>query len=432
MESKLGEGTRVWARFPLGEPEEAEEDGEEESVRAADAPLSLDVWKTVGLDGEMGESSVTLEPVTFGGRRPRLLVVEDNSNLRALLCRILEPLYEVIPAADGQEGLERACKAEPDLILSDVMMPRLSGLQLLKKIRELPGLNRVPVVLLTAKAEGQDRVRGLWSGANDYLSKPFIPQELLARIHNLLRIRQFETYLSLLNTELAGRGETLEDRLRRLFVNTVRTLVAAIDSKDYYTGGHSDRVAYFSGVLGKAMGLDTGMLQTLQLGALLHDVGKIGIPDHVLNKIEGLNTEEIAIIRQHVTNGGRILETAPELSELRLIAVHHHERWDGKGYPNGLVAEEIPLLARIVNMADTWDAMVSDRVYRPGMEPARARELILRGSGTQFDPRLVKVLNEAWQELVPPPELRPLNDQFHPQQNRPPVVGRVDGVPVPS
>jgi putative two-component system response regulator len=268
-----------------------------------------------------------------GLQKERILVVEDNRHLGALLERVLSPTYTVLMAEDGIDALEKIGPFEPNLILSDVMMPRMTGTQLLEKIRQDSSLARLPFILLTANANVKDRAQGLWNGANDYITKPFDVPELLARINNLLRLKSFEQQLSLNNQKLFGDKESLERELRKRFMNTVSVLVGAIDCKDAYTAGHSERVAYYAGILAKPFDLRPDEMETLELGALMHDVGKIGIPDAVLNKPGKLTDEEHRIIQLHPTYADQILRRAPELDLVRQVVVHHHERWDGKGYP---------------------------------------------------------------------------------------------------
>jgi putative two-component system response regulator len=428
---RAGEGTTIHVRLPIVESEGASEP-------AALAPTktgtdSVEPWEQ--LLGHMSDEEIDLIPSrvaieeTLPGfdSRPTVLIAEDNAILNAQLVRLLSSAYEVIPTADGMEALEKIRSEKPDLVLSDIMMPRMTGLQLLEAVRKEPAFERLPFVLLTAKAEGPDRVQGLWSGANDYLTKPFNHQELLARVANLLRIRGFEQYMARRNDELLGRSETLEGRFDQLFVNTVKTLVAAIDAKDYYTGGHSERVAFFSKVLAEPYNLSETEQLKLELGALLHDVGKIGVPDRVLCKPGELTPDEVLVIREHPVYSGKILDKCPELIELRHGAVYHHERWDGKGYPHGLKGEEIPWMARIISMADCWDAMVSDRVYRPGMDPEVAVAKIRKMAGTQMDPQVVEALIQVYPRMSQlPSHLRPLKARKAPSENHEPRVGHVD------
>ncbi|HEY8378974.1 MAG TPA: HD domain-containing phosphohydrolase, partial [Nannocystis sp.] len=351
-------------------------------------------------------------------QRSKILVVDDHPEIVRVIERLLAPQHDVYTAGNGEEGLQKIHELKPDLVISDVMMPKLSGFQLVEILRKDPATERLPVLLLTARADGRDRVRGLRRGASDYLVKPFLPEELKARVSNLLRAQHYESYLTRLNEELATKSSSLETRVHSFFIDTVRTLVAAIDAKDFYTGGHSERVSYFAVRIGEHMKLPRPMLRTIELGALLHDVGKIGIPDKILNKPGALTLEEIEIIRQHTVLGGRILEKSPELAELRRFALHHHERWDGTGYPDRLRGEDIPRSVRVVSVADCWDAMVSDRIYRAGMEPRVAAEKVSKLGATQFDPAVVQAMMEIWPDLELPPNLRPLKPRTSPLENR--------------
>jgi len=351
-------------------------------------------------------------------QRSKILVIDDHPEIVRLIARLLAPLHDIITASNGEEGLQKVHDEKPDLVVSDVMMPKMSGFQLVERIRADPATARLPVLLLTARADGHDRVRGLRRGASDYLVKPFLPEELKARVDNLLRHQHYESYMTRLNEDLEASKNTLEGRVHGLFVDTVRTLVAAIDAKDTYTGGHSERVSFFSVRIAEQLKLPRPMVRTIELGALLHDVGKIGIPDKVLNKPGALTLDEIEIIRQHTILGGQILEKSPELAELRRFALHHHERWDGTGYPDRLAAVDIPQSVRVVSVADCWDAMVSDRIYRAGMEPQVAAEKVAKLGGSQFDPEVVEAMMAVWRQLELPPYLRPLKSRMVPHENR--------------
>ena len=351
-------------------------------------------------------------------QRSKILVIDDHPEIVRLIARLLAPHHDIITAANGEEGLQKVHDERPDLVISDVMMPKMSGFQLVERLRAAPETTRLPVLLLTARADGHDRVRGLRRGASDYLVKPFLPEELKARVDNLLRHQHYESYMTHLNEELEASKNSLEGRVHGLFVDTVRTLVAAIDAKDTYTGGHSERVSFFSVRIAEQLKLPRPMVRTIELGALLHDVGKIGIPDRVLNKPGALTLDEIEIIRQHTIFGGQILEKSPELAELRRFALHHHERWDGTGYPDRLAAADIPQSVRVVSVADCWDAMVSDRIYRAGMEPQVAAEKVAKLGGSQFDPEVVEAMMAVWRQLELPPYLRPLKSRIIPHENR--------------
>jgi putative two-component system response regulator len=408
MQSKVGEGTTVTVRLPLRKPDHVEEPGQLDEPDSLSDLLPAPVVERAAPEEEVPQNPLHISTFLPGFQKERILVVEDNRHLSGLLARVLAPLYTVHCVQDGVAAQEQIALFEPDLVLSDINMPRMTGTELLDWMRKTPQWARTPVILLTANASASDRVRGLKEGANDYITKPFHQPELLARINNLLRLRGFEKQLERRNRELFGHSKSLETELHRRFMNTVSVLVGAIDCKDAYTAGHSERVSYYARIIAEPFELPSDELETLELGALMHDVGKIGVPDAVLNKPGKLTEEEHRIIQLHPTYADQILRRAPELDLVRKVVVHHHERWDGKGYPYQLQGENIPFLSRIVSLADCWDAMVSDRIYRRGMDPLVALERCKAISGTQIEPRIVDALCAVWERLVPPPHLKPL------------------------
>jgi response regulator RpfG family c-di-GMP phosphodiesterase/signal transduction histidine kinase len=390
------------------EPVDLPEPGDEEET--------LDDFEVPAYLGKPMVPSFFDQPLERQPQKPRVLVIDDQARMRKLLKRILHEKYIISTASTGREGLEMIQLELPDAVISDVMMPEMTGLQLVEELRKNPMTERLPVLLLTARAAGEDRVHGLRTGANDYLTKPFLPAELLERVKILLRNREHENYLTILNEKLVGRSSDLERKLQNLFMSTLRTVIAAVEAKDPYTAGHSERVAHYSCVLGRAAGLSRAQLKTLELGALLHDVGKIGVPDAILKKPGRLEPDEIQLIKSHTVMGVDILQKAPELHELEEYARWHHERWDGQGYPDGLQKEEIPWPVRLLALADCWDAMTSDRVYRKGLGREKARDIISKLGGTQFDPRVVKLFMDNWEEMRPPLQLDPYHSSTSPRE----------------
>jgi putative two-component system response regulator len=299
--------------------------------------------------------------------KPVVLVVDDLAVNRELLEAHLSELgYEVQQAHDGVDALEMIRTREPDLILLDIDMPRLSGLEVCRRVKAHPTRRLIPIVILTALQDRATRLAGLDAGADDFLSKPFDAKELLVRCKVLLRERELDLRLDA--TE-----------------NVLRAIARAVSARDRYTIHHAERVGLYAKEIGRASGLDGEDLEVLYLGGVLHDLGKIAVPDRVLLKPGPLDDEELALMRTHSAEGERICESLRSVAHLMPIVRHHHERIDGRGYPDHLAKVDIPMGARIVAIADSWDAMRSDRPYRLGLGVEEARAQVRAGSGTQFD-----------------------------------------------
>ncbi len=308
-----------------------------------------------------------------GGRAPSptILVVDDDPANRALLRRILESEgYRVHLAADGAACLRLVDVENPDLVLLDVGLPDVDGYELTRKLRLEPHYATLPVVLLTGRTALADVVTGLEAGADDYILKPFAEPELLARIRSALRLRR-----ALVGMEAAHA--------------IVTALANAVEAKDAQTERHCQRLALLAARLGRQVDLLPAELDAVTYGALLHDVGKIGVPDGVLTKAGSLTDEEWSLVRRHPEIGERICAPLGLFAAFGPIIRQHHERWDGSGYPDGLRADAASLGARIVGIVDAFDAMTHDRPYRSARTPEQALEEIRRGAGRQFDPDLV-------------------------------------------
>ena len=300
-------------------------------------------------------------------RKPHVLVVDDLQANRELLFARLEALdYVVREAKDGIEALEAIDADEPDLILLDVDMPRMDGIAVCKQIKAHPTRRLIPIIILTASVDPAQRLRGLAAGADDYLSKPFDANELLIRTRVLLKDRAMNVKLDA--TE-----------------NVLLALARAVEARDRYTIFHAERVGLYAGELGKVLGFDAEDCDLLYQGGVLHDLGKIVIPDAILLKPGPLSPEEFAIMQQHPAEGERICLSLRSVSFYLPIIRHHHERFDGNGYPDHLRNGDIPIGARIVAVSDAWDAMVSDRPYRVGLEMDDALGQLRAGSGSQWD-----------------------------------------------
>jgi putative two-component system response regulator len=326
---------------------------------------------------------------------PRCLIVDDEPRLRQVLMHLMRnDGFQCLEAENGEEAIAVLEREPVTLVMSDLRMPKLDGLGLLREIR-----GRWPdtaVVMITAVADVEVAVSCLAVGAMDYLTKPFHLEEVRARVAQALEKRR-------LVLENRGYQESLQEkvavqarRLEELFLASVQSLAEALEVKDPYTRGHSVRVSHYSVVIAREMGIGGEMLRRIELGGHVHDIGKIGVREDVLNKPGKLTNEEYQHIMTHSMVGWKIL--APllgEMPEALNIVRSHHERFDGRGIPDGLAGTDIPLEARIAAAADSFDAMTSDRPYRPGLSMEDALAELVRCSGTQFDPRVVEAVVAA-------------------------------------
>lgn len=326
-----------------------------------------------------------------------IMIVDDNpANLKLLEDMLLQEGHEVCSFPLGRLALAAAIKTPPDLILLDINMPEMNGYQVCAQLKSTAQLSHIPVIFLSALGATQDKVRAFQVGAVDYISKPFQFEEVHARVKTHLKLHDLQRALKLQNERL---DELVDERTRQLqaavkqiestYDETLHALGAALDLRDNETAGHSQRVTRYSLEIAKAMRCSEEELRQISLGAYLHDIGKIGIPDAILLKAGKLNPEETETMRQHVRIGYEMVSRISFLSQAAQIVLAHQEFYDGGGYPQGLAGKQIPLGARIFSVADTLDAMTSDRPYRAALPFRTAREEITRCSGTQFDPDVV-------------------------------------------
>jgi putative nucleotidyltransferase with HDIG domain len=312
--------------------------------------------------------------------RRRVLIVDDDHLVRDALRFALEDAgYDVWAVAHGADALAVLESQAVDIVLSDIFMPGMNGFELLKQIRQRRP--DVPVILVTGFGNIEMARQALKEGATDFITKPYNVSEIPILIErNLMR-----------HTIESSRTRDLQEEVRRSYRATLEALLAALDTRDTETEGHSERVAAYTMLIAQQLNLPEEELQPIEHGALLHDIGKIGVPDHILYKPGPLTPEEWEIMKQHPVIGYKMCMKIGMLRPAAPIVLHHHERWDGRGYPYGLNGAEIPLGARIFAIADTLDAMTSDRPYRKALSFAQAREEIERCAGSQFDPELVQV-----------------------------------------
>jgi putative nucleotidyltransferase with HDIG domain len=328
----------------------------------------------------------------------RILVVDDEPYVRTVIAAMLEKAYyQPVLAGNGLEAIERLQNDPPyDLVLSDIMMSGLDGMSLLERLREMQP--ETPMVMVTAIHDVGVAISAIRKGAYDYLLKPFEKEQLLATVRRALDHRrlaqQNSMYQSNLEQLVAARTDMLRQAiadLERSYDITLEALGDALDLKDAETEGHSKRVTGYTVALARAMGLSAADIRTIARGAFLHDIGKMAIPDAILLKPGRLDLEEQAIMRDHCARGYQILCKIPYLREAAEIVYSHQEHFDGSGYPRALRGEQIPLGARIFAVADTLDAITSDRPYRRANTFTAARNEIQRCAGTQFDPQVVDV-----------------------------------------
>ena len=303
--------------------------------------------------------------------RPTLLLVDDEPNNLQVLRHILQDHYRLLFARDGDKALQLARSETVDLILLDVMMPGMTGLEVCRQLKQLPATATVPVIFVTALSDSKDEAEGFAAGGVDYISKPVSPPIVLARVR---------THLSLVRVE-----ELVETRLQ-----IIQRLGRAAEFKDNETGLHVIRMSHYSRLLALAAGCSQRFADELLNAAPMHDIGKIGIPDNILQKPGKLDEDEWKIMRSHAEIGARIIgdDRSSLLRMAATIALSHHERWDGKGYPQGLQGEAIPLEARIVAIADVFDALTSKRPYKHAWTVDEAFALIESEAGKHFDPAL--------------------------------------------
>ncbi len=327
----------------------------------------------------------------------RCLVVDDEPHLRRVLVRVMNADgFACEEAASGREALESLARRPVTLVLSDLHMPEMDGIGLLQEIR-----NRYPdtaVVMITAVADVSTAVSCLGAGAMDYLTKPFHVEEVRARVRQALDKRRLVLENRDYQERLEERVAVQARRLEQLFFASIQSLADALEVKDPYTHGHSVRVAQYSTVIARTIGLSPDVAQEVELGGRVHDIGKIGVRESVLNKSGPLTSEEYDHIMTHPMVGWRIL--SPLLHEMPRalhIVRSHHERFDGRGLPDRLAGTDIPMEARIVAVADTFDAMTSARPYRPGAPVAVTVAELRRCAGTQFDPVVVEAFLDAIQ-----------------------------------
>ncbi len=321
--------------------------------------------------------------------KERILVVDDEPGIRSFMSRIVQTLnYDHLEASDGEEALQLYMKHGADLIISDVRMPNLDGLGLLEQVRMM---NPEQVVIMVTAFDDSDTVKkALKAGAYDYINKPLDLDEVIYSIKRGMEKVRFLKKLKDYQNNLEKQVAKQTKQIKKVFAGALSALANALEAKDVYTQGHSKRVTALALEIARKMHLSPMQVEQIKLAGMFHDIGKIGIKDNILNKNGSLTPEEFAHIKKHPQIAVDIIGDLID-KEILDIVLYHHERYDGGGYPAGLKGENIPLGARILAVADSWDAMTSERPYREALPTAVAIEEIKKNAGTQFDPQIVDV-----------------------------------------
>ena len=303
----------------------------------------------------------------------RILVVDDDPHARRTLERFLQREgYDPRLAASGEEALDEIARERPDLVLLDVGLHGLDGFAVCRRIKLDPATALIPVTIITGRLESEARTCGIEAGADDFLTKPLEFPMLRARLRTQLRLKRL--------TDALESTETV-----------IYSMARWVEIKDPYTEGHLRRIAGFSELTARALGLSPAEVRIVRCAGILHDIGKIGVHDSILGKPGPLDPDEERELRRHTEYGAAIVQPMRFAAEVAPIILGHHEHWDGSGYPNRLAGDEIPLGARIIAVVDAWDAMTSDRPYRPSLGEEEALRRLRAGAGTQWDPRVVEV-----------------------------------------
>jgi putative nucleotidyltransferase with HDIG domain len=346
--------------------------------------------------------------MTEKNKQPRLLIVDDEVEVRGVLRDLLSDAYQCSEASSAEEALAQLRERNYELVISDITMSGMTGLEMIPHVKVI--CPDTVIVMISGMQTIESAINALRLGAFDYLMKPFDLRQAEAAIarayeHHELIVgkRHYENHLEELVEQRTAELDQALDSLENAYRTTLQALTAALETRDSETHGHSERVVTFSLRLGREYGLSAAELKALEFGSLLHDIGKIGVPDAILRKPGKLTDEEWVRMREHPMHGQQILRGIKFLHGAAKVVSQHHEKWDGSGYPFGLKAEEIDICARIFSVADAFDAITSDRVYRQGRPYQAAAEELDEWAGRQFDPKVVEAFHrvppEDWDEL---------------------------------
>jgi putative two-component system response regulator len=342
--------------------------------------------------------------------KPVILVVDDQlQNIELLEAHLVPQGYKIVKATNGKEALGELSGNQIDLIMLDIMMPGMDGFEVTHRIRQDNIHRLLPIILVTALRETEDRVKGIEAGCDDFISKPFDKTELLARVRSLLKVKAYNdlmaNYRKELESEIASRTEELRyafKSIKEASLETIYRLSVASEYKDQTTGAHIMRMSHYAAAVARCMGMDENAIENTLYAAPMHDLGKLGIPDFILGKPAKLNPMEWKIMKQHTVIGAKILNGS-KAEFIRLgetIAQNHHEKWDGSGYPNGLKGLEIPIAGRITAIADVFDALTSKRPYKGPLSAEKSLAIIGEERGSHFDPDVVNAFVAIQDEIL--------------------------------
>ncbi|MFZ1539299.1 MAG: HD domain-containing phosphohydrolase [Chromatiaceae bacterium] len=330
--------------------------------------------------------------------RAKILIVDDDERARRLLESLLQQDFQIFQAEDGMQALKMAAEIQPDLILLDQMMPGMTGYEATLKLKEDPLTKSIPIIVVSALDDRESRLRGLDAGAEEYLYKPVDRIDLKIRVRNLLRLKEFSDFLKNHNLILEEEVRARTSALQTSFIESIFTLMRAAEYRDDQTGAHVRRVSHYTRLLAEQLGMPGEFCDQIFYASPMHDIGKIGIPDHILLKPGNFEPAEREIMKGHVLIGSDILagNSSPYFQMGHDIALGHHERWDGGGYPSGLKGEATPLPARIMQLVDVYDALRSKRPYKPAFTHDKSLHIICKGDGrtapSHFDPAVLAAL----------------------------------------
>ena len=341
--------------------------------------------------------------------KPLILAVDDSPQILQQIHGLLSADYQVMIAKDGETALNLVSKREPDLILLDIVMPGMSGYDVCEKLKTSPSTQHIPIIFISSQSDDDDQEKGFALGASDYISKPFSPNVTFARIKTHLQLKEMTDFLrdqnTFLEAEVSKRTDEIKsqsERLQALQQATILIVTSLAETRDLETGNHIRRTQYFIEAIAQELvesgeysdELSADMIAPIVRSAPLHDIGKVGIPDAILTKRGKLTEPEYEIMKSHAQLGLDAIERAERqlgiqvdfLQHAKEIAVGHHEKWDGSGYPKGLAGTDIPISARLMAIADVYDALINQRCYKPAIEHDKSVAIMQQGRGTHFDP----------------------------------------------